>query len=98
MNDKLEDGQLDLTMMQYDEVPIKEIENLSGNMTTLNLSHNLLTYLPSTFSLLSNLSKLDLSKNQLSELPYNFGQLQDLKWLDLYSNKLTSLPFSASLN
>jgi len=96
LKDKLEDGELDLSMMQYDEVPVKEIENLGGKVTTINLSHNLLTYLPSTFPLLSHLTKLDLSKNQLTELPDNFGQLRGLKWLDLYGNKLTRLPVSFS--
>jgi len=94
MKDKLQDGELDLSMMQYTDVPSKEIEQFGGKVTTVNLSHNLLSFLPPTFPLLSHLVKIDLSKNQLSQLPDNFGQLRSLKWLDLYANKLTRLPVS----
>merc|ERR1719219_1128200 len=81
-------------MMQYTDVPVKEIEELGQKVVTVNLSHNLLTSLPANFPLLSNIVKLDLSKNQLVELPDNFGQFRNLKSLDLYANKLTRLPVS----
>ena len=76
LRDKLEDDELDLSMMQYSEVPVKEIEALGGKVLKVNLSHNLLTMLPPTLPLLHQLTKLDLSKNQLVELPDNFGQLK----------------------
>ena len=63
-------------------------------MTSLNLSHNLLTQLPANLPLLTNIVKLDLSKNMLTELPENFGQLRNLKSLDLYANKIEKLPVS----
>lgn len=94
LKDKLQDGELDLSMMQYTDVPCKEIEQFGGKVSTVNLSHNLLSFLPPTFPLLSHIVKLDLSKNQLTQLPDNFGQLRSLKWLDLYANKLTRLPVS----
>jgi len=82
LKDKLEDGELDLSMMQYSDVPVKEIEQLGPKVLTVNLSHNLLTCLPANFPLLSHIMKLDLSKNQLVDLPDNFGQLRNLKSLD----------------
>ena len=56
-------------------------------MTTVNLSHNLLSSLPANLPLLTHITKLDLSKNQLTDLPENFGQLRALKSLDLYANR-----------
>jgi len=94
LRDKLEDDELDLSMMQYTEVPVREIEQLGGKVLKVNLSHNMLQMLPPTFPLLSQLTKLDLSKNQLVELPENFGQLKSLKSLDLYANQLERLPVS----
>lgn len=96
LKDKLEDDELDLSMMQYTDVPVKEIEQLGPKVLTVNLSHNLLSYLPPTFPFLTHLTKLDLSKNQLVELPENFGQLKSLRSLDLYANQLVKLPVSFS--
>jgi len=93
LRDKLEDGELDLSMMQLTDVPVKEIEQFGGKVTSINLSHNLLTVLPANFPLqVGHITKLDLSKNQLTELPENFGQFRSLKSLDLYANKLEKLP------
>ena len=64
--------------------------------THLDLSNNLLTWLPENFPTLTHLIHLDLSKNQLSDLPEYFGQLTNLRHLDLYSNQLTKLPPSFS--
>jgi len=93
LKDKLEDGELDLSMMQLTDVPVKEIEQLGGKVVSINLSHNLLTAIPANFPLqVGHVTKLDLSKNQLTELPENFGQFRNLKSLDLYANKLEKLP------
>lgn len=94
LKDKLEEDELDLSMMQYTDVPVKDIEQLGSRVLTVNLSHNLLTSLPATFPFLSHVTKLDLSKNQLVELPENFGQLKSLRSLDLYANQLVKLPVS----
>jgi len=94
LKDKLEEDELDLSMMQYTDVPVKDIEQLGSRVLTVNLSHNLLTSLPATFPFLSYVTKLDLSKNQLVELPENFGQLKSLRSLDLYANQLVKLPVS----
>ncbi|RZF48124.1 hypothetical protein LSTR_LSTR002190 [Laodelphax striatellus] len=92
----LEDGTLDLSMMQlkYDEVPVKEIATLP-KVTSLDLSNNCLLSLGKNFTpSLTHIVKLDLSKNQLTALPENFGQLVSLKHLDLYNNRITALPLS----
>lgn len=93
LRDKLEDDVLDLSLMQFTEVPVEDIAELPKG-TTLDLSNNLLTYLPDTFPTLIHIVKLDLSKNQIEELPEYFGQLRNLCHLDLYSNKLGKLPVS----
>lgn len=95
LRDKLEENQLDLSLMQFTEVPVKEISELPKG-THLDLSNNLLTWLPENFPTLTHLIHLDLSKNQLSDLPEYFGQLTNLRHLDLYSNQLTKLPPSFS--
>jgi len=95
LRDKLEDNELDLSLMQLTEVPVQEISELPKG-THLDLSNNLLTWLPENFPTLTHLIHLDLSKNQLSDLPEYFGQLKNLRHLDLYSNQLTKLPPSFS--
>lgn len=93
LKDKLEDDELDLSMMQLTDVPVKEIEQLGSKVLKINLSHNLLSIVPANLpTLLSHIVQLDLSKNQLDELPENFGQLKNLKHLDLYANKISKLP------
>jgi len=94
LKDKLEDDELDLSMMQLTDVPVRDIELLGSKVLTVNISHNLLTTLPANFPLLANITKLDLSKNQLVELPENFGSFKALKSLDLYANQLVKLPVS----
>jgi len=94
LKDKLEDDELDLSMMQLNEIPVKDIELLGQKVVTINLSHNLLTSMPANFPLLTYITKLDLSKNYLAELPENFGSFKALKSLDLYANRLEKLPVS----
>jgi hypothetical protein len=94
LKDKLEDEELDLSMMQLTEIPVKEIEQLGTKVLKLNLAHNLLTSVPGNLPLLTHLTSIDLSKNQIIELPENFGQLTKLKSLDLYSNQISKLPVS----
>eukprot|EP00094_Tigriopus_californicus_P001980 TCALIF_01908-PA protein Name:"Similar to Lrrc59 Leucine-rich repeat-containing protein 59 (Mus musculus)" AED:0.07 eAED:0.07 QI:265/0.5/0.4/1/1/1/5/0/438 len=109
LRDKLDDDILDLSLMQLQEVPVKDISGLTRG-TTLDLSNNQLRTLPvveafidaslsplswqDSFVMLSHLVKLDLSKNQIYELPEYFGQLRHLRHLDLYSNQLERLPVS----
>jgi len=93
LKSKLEGNQLDLSLSSLAVVPVKELATLP-KATSLDLSCNLLTYLPDDFCTLTHLVKLDISKNQLTELPENFGYLVKLQHLDLYQNKLRALPVS----
>jgi len=91
--DKVDDGEMDLSMCDLQEVPVKEIAAYR-KVWSLDLSNNHLTQLSKAFPTLANLTKLDLSKNKLKKLPDNFGDLQRLKHLDLYKNELQHLPLS----
>ncbi|XP_066138943.1 leucine-rich repeat-containing protein 59-like [Euwallacea fornicatus] len=93
VKERFYDGQIDLSMSDLDEVPVREIASVK-NTHSLDLSNNRLTSLPSTFITLTFLTKLDLSKNALTELPEDFGNLSKLKYLDLYNNRLEHLPLS----
>ncbi|XP_042303847.1 leucine-rich repeat-containing protein 59 [Sceloporus undulatus] len=93
LKDKLEGNELDLSLCDLNEVPVKELAGLP-KATILDLSCNNLTTLPSDFCSLTHLVKLDLSKNQLQQLPSDFGRLINLQHLDLLNNRLATLPVS----
>ncbi|XP_053158639.1 leucine-rich repeat-containing protein 59 isoform X2 [Hemicordylus capensis] len=93
LKDKLEGNELDLSLCDLNEVPVKELAGLP-KATVLDLSCNNLTTLPSDFCSLTHLVKLDLSKNQLQQLPSDFGRLVNLQHLDLLNNRLVTLPVS----
>ncbi|KAJ7315975.1 hypothetical protein JRQ81_002137 [Phrynocephalus forsythii] len=93
LKDKLEGNELDLSLCDLNEVPIKELAALP-KATILDLSCNNLTALPSEFCSLTHLVKLDLSKNQLHQLPSDIGRLVNLQHLDLLNNRLVTLPVS----
>ncbi|KAK4877386.1 hypothetical protein RN001_009892 [Aquatica leii] len=95
LKDKVEDGEIDLSMLDLHDVPVKEIAAIR-KAHSLDLSNNHISTLPRNFSILVNLTKLDLSKNEITELPENFGELHKLKHLDLYRNQLQQLPLSFS--
>ncbi|XP_043940928.1 leucine-rich repeat-containing protein 59 [Protopterus annectens] len=93
LREKLDGNELDLSLSNLEEVPVKELAALS-KATSLDLSCNSLTSLSPDFCTLTHLVKLDLSKNQLQQLPQDFGHLVNLQHLDLLSNKLVMLPVS----
>ncbi|XP_077184036.1 leucine-rich repeat-containing protein 59 isoform X2 [Paroedura picta] len=93
LKDKLEGNELDLSLCDLNEVPVKELAGLP-KANVLDLSCNNLTSLPSDFCSLTHLVKLDLSKNQLQQLPSDFGRLVNLQHLDLLNNRLVTLPVS----
>lgn len=93
LKDKLNDNELDLSLSELSDVPVKEMLAIP-KATHIDLSRNRIKTLPSNFSTLTHIIKLDLSKNELTELPQNFGNLTNLQYLDLYGNKLTTLPIS----
>ncbi|XP_061519844.1 leucine-rich repeat-containing protein 59 [Phycodurus eques] len=95
LKDKISDNEMDLSLCNLSEVPVKELA-LFTKATILDLSCNNITSLPPEFCNLTHLVKLDLSKNQLTCLPDDLGNLAGLQHLDLYNNKLSSLPVSFS--
>ncbi|XP_037960305.1 uncharacterized protein LOC119689532 [Teleopsis dalmanni] len=56
------------------------------NIKHLNLSQNLLTYLPANFGDLNRLHTLILHNNSIVDLPDSFAQLTRLSYLDLQGN------------
>ncbi|XP_077594941.1 leucine-rich repeat-containing protein 59 [Stigmatopora nigra] len=95
LKDKISDKEMDLSLCNLTEVPVKELA-LFTKATTLDLSCNNLTSLPPEFCNLTHLVRLDLSKNQLTCLPEGLGNLTSLQHLDLFNNKLKILPVSFS--
>ncbi|KAG7211159.1 hypothetical protein KM043_010483 [Ampulex compressa] len=95
VKDRLKDETLDLSLCDLKEVPVREIVSVR-KATNLDLSNNLLVFLPITFVTLKQIVKLDLSKNMLMEIPENFGEMKQLKHLDLYDNQISRLPLSLS--
>ncbi|XP_021095565.1 leucine-rich repeat-containing protein 59 isoform X1 [Heterocephalus glaber] len=93
LRDKLDGNELDLSLSDLNEVPVKELAALP-KATILDLSCNKLSTLPSDFCGLTHLVKLDLSKNKLQQLPSDFGRLVNLQHLDLLNNRLVTLPVS----
>nr|XP_030142915.3 leucine-rich repeat-containing protein 59 isoform X1 [Taeniopygia guttata] len=93
LKDKLDGNELDLSLCDLNEVPVRELAALP-KATILDLSCNNLISLPSDFCSLMHLVKLDLSKNRLQQLPLDFGRLVNLQHLDLLNNRLVTLPVS----
>ncbi|KAG8226497.1 hypothetical protein J437_LFUL007379 [Ladona fulva] len=93
LKDRFEDGELDLSMSDLEEVPVKEI-NAMKKAKSLDLSNNRIAKLGKNFATMTHIIKLDLGKNLLTELPENFGDMVQLKHLDLYGNKIDRLPLS----
>ncbi|CAI5765954.1 leucine-rich repeat-containing protein 59 [Podarcis lilfordi] len=90
LKDKLEGNELDLSLCDLNEVPVKELSEFCSltHLVKLDLSKNQLQQLPSDFGRLVNLQHLDLLNNRLVTLPVSFAQLKNLKWLDLKDNPL----------
>ncbi|KAM4623905.1 leucine-rich repeat-containing protein 59 isoform 1-T2 [Polymixia lowei] len=95
LKDKINGNEMDLSLCNLTEVPVKELAAFP-KATVLDLSCNNITSLPPEFCNLTHLVKVDLSKNQLTCLPDDLGNLGNLQHLDLYNNKLSVLPVSFS--
>uniref|UniRef100_A0A1A7XUC2 Leucine-rich repeat-containing protein 59 n=1 Tax=Iconisemion striatum TaxID=60296 RepID=A0A1A7XUC2_9TELE len=95
LKDKISGNEVDLSLSNLSEVPVKELSQFP-KATAVDMSCNNIISLPPEFCSLIHLVKLDLSKNQLTGLPDDLGNLVNLQHLDLYNNKLTVLPVSFS--
>lgn len=62
------------------------------HLKSLNLSHNQITTLPHSFSLLFHLRVLDLSYNRLKVVPEAITGLEKIKTLNLANNNISELP------
>ncbi|KAH3743129.1 serine/threonineprotein kinase [Pelomyxa schiedti] len=63
-----------------------------SKLQTLNLSGNIIDFLPLKISLMEGITDLDLSNNQIVEVTPALGMLASLQRLSLEKNKYTSLP------
>lgn len=62
------------------------------NLTTLDMSFNHLTQLPSSIGKLENLRRLAIHQNRIAELPSEVGRLFKLKEMQLDGNPIVSPP------
>lgn len=74
----------------------KDLQKLTKNLRTLDLSDNKLPELPPSIGSFSLLKNLVLSRNKLEILPEQLGNLKKLESLSLDGNSLTRLPESLS--
>uniref|UniRef100_A0A8C4PIM6 Leucine rich repeat containing 59 n=1 Tax=Equus asinus TaxID=9793 RepID=A0A8C4PIM6_EQUAS len=88
LRDKLDGNDLDLSLSDPNEVPVKELAAFP-KATLLDLSCNKVITLPSDFCGLRHLVKLDLSKTKLQQLWADFGRLVNLQHLALLNRLLT---------
>lgn len=84
---------LDLSNLNLFTIPecLCNLDSLS--VVGLNLSNNLLQFLPDAISNRPRLlTKLDVSNNLLLALPDSIGDLPKLRYLDVRDNQLSSIP------
>ena len=62
------------------------------NLTHINISHNVISKIPSEISLLQNLAFLDVSNNYVTTIPVELCELKNLKYLDLGGNLIDEIP------
>lgn len=70
---------------------------LSASLKVLNISNNLLHFLPNQIAKLQNLRSLHVDNNNLHSFPTGIGKLHNLKVLSASNNSLSTLPGSTKL-
>lgn len=65
---------------------------LASQLKSLNLSHNLLTYVPANFEVFENLEYLNCAANQIIFLPSSLSNLSRLKQVNLSNNQIMDFP------
>eukprot|EP00010_Vexillifera_abyssalis_P005795 CAMPEP_0201553668 /NCGR_PEP_ID=MMETSP0173_2-20130828/32113_1 /ASSEMBLY_ACC=CAM_ASM_000268 /TAXON_ID=218659 /ORGANISM="Vexillifera sp., Strain DIVA3 564/2" /LENGTH=457 /DNA_ID=CAMNT_0047964593 /DNA_START=37 /DNA_END=1407 /DNA_ORIENTATION=- len=85
-----------LSANQFTTMPIDHLVAMSDTLTTLNMSQNLLTEIPSAIGRLQQLRTLQLGENQIETIPSELYTLTNLTSLQIARNKLTSFDQSAN--
>ncbi|XP_062863170.1 leucine-rich repeat-containing protein 57 isoform X2 [Trichomycterus rosablanca] len=88
-------GVFQLTGKGLTEFP-EELQRLTGNLRTADLSSNKIEALPAFIGNFQQLKSLTISSNKLSSLPAELGRLKKLEVLVLNGNQLHHLPPSVS--
>ncbi|KAK3094165.1 hypothetical protein FSP39_024892 [Pinctada imbricata] len=74
----------------------EEINKLTKNLRTLDLSENKIQDLPSSLGNFSHLKSINLSSNRLESVPEELGNLKKIESLSLEKNCLSGIPSSFS--
>ncbi|XP_066994565.2 leucine-rich repeat-containing protein 40 isoform X2 [Anabrus simplex] len=82
---------VDLSKNKLTQVPTG-LQELTGQLSELNLSCNLLKSIPASLGGFSKLQYLDLQKNALSSLPEEMAELQQLRELIIAYNRFLKMP------
>ncbi|XP_066279246.1 leucine-rich repeat-containing protein 57-like [Branchiostoma lanceolatum] len=84
-------GVCGLVAMRLDEFP-PELQRLSKNLRTLDVSNNKIAVLPKTIGQFGMLRSFTIGNNRLETLPEEFFQLKKLETLSLENNRIERLP------
>ncbi|XP_066581605.1 leucine-rich repeat protein 1-like [Prorops nasuta] len=63
-----------------------------NNLRLLDISNNLLSFLPNQIGKLKNLTDLKVNQNLLKYLPHSIGNLSNLQYLNISKNSISQLP------
>ncbi|CAL8096007.1 unnamed protein product [Orchesella dallaii] len=87
-----ESENLDLSLCEITNIPLRAIKDHYGTPKDLDLSYNLIGYIKPVFVLdMKHCTKLNLARNGLQKLPENFGDMDQLTYLDLHANQVLKL-------
>lgn len=84
-------GVFQLTGKGLQEFP-EELQRLTANLRTVDLSGNKIEVLPATIGNFPQLKSLTLNSNRLAGIPSEIGKLKKLETLSLNGNRIQQLP------
>ncbi|XP_063040499.1 leucine-rich repeat-containing protein 57 [Engraulis encrasicolus] len=84
-------GVFQLTGKGLPEFP-EELQRLTGNLRTVDLSNNKIEALPPFIGSFLHLKSLTINANRLTTLPNEIGKLKKLETLSLSGNQIQALP------
>lgn len=84
-------GVFQLTGKGLQEFP-EELQRLTANLRTVDLSGNKIEVLPATIGNFPQLKSLTLNSNRLAGIPSEIGNLKKLETLSLNGNRIQQLP------